>query len=160
MILSCATKVLNDTMGENGLVPTLLVFGIIPRFPILSTDLPEQKERMRVITAAQAEYNTIVAERRLLSALQSRVPAAADRIYQVGEEVLVWRERPNSWTGPLIIRNMEEKIVTVYDPATQYSCRFNTAQVKPYVRDLPATDADEDWCEIMHETFSNFITGA
>jgi hypothetical protein len=38
-------------------VPSLLVFGIIPRFPILSTDLPEQKERMRILTAAQAEYN-------------------------------------------------------------------------------------------------------
>jgi hypothetical protein len=55
---------------------------------------------------------------------------------------------------------MEGKIVTIYDPATQYSGRFNTAQVKPYVRDLLATDANEDWCEIMHETFSKFTTGA
>jgi hypothetical protein len=55
-------KVLNNTMGENGLVPSLLVFGIIPRFLILSTDLPERKERMRVLAAAQAEYNTTVAE--------------------------------------------------------------------------------------------------
>jgi hypothetical protein len=55
MILSCATKVLNDTMGEKGLLPSLLVFGIIPRFHILSTDLPEQKDRMRILTAAQAE---------------------------------------------------------------------------------------------------------
>jgi hypothetical protein len=55
IILSCASKVLNDTMGENGLVPSLIVFGIIPRFPILSTGLPEQKDRMRILTAAQAE---------------------------------------------------------------------------------------------------------
>jgi hypothetical protein len=44
---------------------------------------------MRVFAAAQAEYNTIVAERRLLAALQSSVPAAADRGYKVGEKVLV-----------------------------------------------------------------------
>jgi hypothetical protein len=62
MILACATKVLNNT-GENCLVLSLLVFGIIPRLPILSTDLPEQNERMRVLAAAQAEYNTIVGER-------------------------------------------------------------------------------------------------
>jgi hypothetical protein len=41
MILSCATKGLNDTMGENGRMQSLLVFGIIPRFPILSADLPD-----------------------------------------------------------------------------------------------------------------------
>jgi hypothetical protein len=115
---------------------------------------------MRILTAAQAEYNTIVSERRLLAALESRVPAAADRVYQVGEEVLVCREGPNSWTGSLIVRDMEEKIVTVYDPASQYTGRFNTAQVKPYVRDLPATDADEDWCEILHATISKSTTGA
>jgi hypothetical protein len=32
--------------------------------------------------------------------------------------------------------------------------------VKPYVRDLPAKEASEDWCEIMHETFSKFTSGA
>jgi hypothetical protein len=60
MILSCAANVLNGTMKENGLVPSLRMFRIIPRFPILSIDLSEQKEGMRVLAAAQAEYNTIV----------------------------------------------------------------------------------------------------
>jgi hypothetical protein len=55
MIPLWATKVLNDAMGENGLVPALLVFGIIPRFPILSNDVSEQEERMHVLAAAQAE---------------------------------------------------------------------------------------------------------
>lgn len=34
---------MNYTMGENGIVPSLLVIGIIPRFPNTSTDLPTQK---------------------------------------------------------------------------------------------------------------------
>jgi hypothetical protein len=55
---------------------------------------------------------------------------------------------------------MEEKIVTAYDPSSQYIGQFNTAQVKPYVRDLPAADADEDWCEILHATISKSTTGA
>jgi hypothetical protein len=32
--------------------------------------------------------------------------------------------------------------------------------MKPYVRDLPATDADEDWCEILNATIAKFTTGA
>jgi hypothetical protein len=113
MVLKCATKALNDTTGENGLVPSLLVFGIVPRFPILSSNLPEQQERMRVLAAAQAEYNTIVAERRIAEILKSRVPGAADRVYKVGEEVLVWREKSESWTGPFIITGVNDKLVNV-----------------------------------------------
>jgi hypothetical protein len=30
LMLSAATKALNDTAGVNGLVPTLLVFGVLP----------------------------------------------------------------------------------------------------------------------------------
>ena len=41
-VLKVAVKAMNDTMGENGLVPSRLVFGIIPRFPILNTDLPNR----------------------------------------------------------------------------------------------------------------------
>ena len=37
---------MNDTMEENGLVATNLVFG---RFPIISIDLNEMKERMEVV---------------------------------------------------------------------------------------------------------------
>jgi hypothetical protein len=71
----------NDTQGEDGLFPSLLVFGIIPRFPIISTNLPDQKERMRILQVAQAETNTIVAERRLVTALRAQIPASADRLY-------------------------------------------------------------------------------
>jgi transposase InsO family protein len=49
IILKITVKVMNDTIGESGLVPSLLVFGVVPRFPMLSTDLPNQKERMTAI---------------------------------------------------------------------------------------------------------------
>jgi hypothetical protein len=89
IILKCATKALSDTVavGENDLAPSSLVFGIIPRFPILATDLPKQRERMRILAAAQAEYSTVVTERRILEALKSRVPGSADCVYEFGEEV-------------------------------------------------------------------------
>lgn len=42
--LRVAVKVTNNTIGENGLVPSSLVFGIIPRFPILNTKLPRKRK--------------------------------------------------------------------------------------------------------------------
>jgi hypothetical protein len=159
MILKCATKALNDTMGENGLVPSLLIFGIIPRFPILATDLPEQRERMRILAAAQVEYNTVVAERRILEALKSRVSDSADRVYEIGEEVLVWRERPESWTGPYKITSIQENIVTIYHSNSEYEGRYNVANVKPYLREFPSTNANSDFSEIMHQVLQKFISG-
>lgn len=36
-ILNISVKEMNDIIGENGLVPSLLVFGITPRFHIIGT---------------------------------------------------------------------------------------------------------------------------
>lgn len=44
-LIKVAVKAMNETMCENGLVPSKLVFGIIPRFPILNTELPNQREK-------------------------------------------------------------------------------------------------------------------
>lgn len=42
------------------------------------------------MTAAQAEMNSIGAERKLLTVLTREISRAAYRIYQVGEDVLVY----------------------------------------------------------------------
>jgi hypothetical protein len=62
-LLKLGVKAMNDTISENGLVPSLLVFGVIPRYPALNTELPIQKVRMEVTAAAQMEMNSIIAER-------------------------------------------------------------------------------------------------
>jgi hypothetical protein len=157
LILKCAVKAMNDTIGENGLVPSLLVFGMIPRFPILTSEIPHQQERMRILQVAQAEMNSIAAERRIVQASKSAVPAAADRVYQVGEEVLVYREKESTWAGPYADKNIDERILLVYDPGSNYVQRFNVAQNKPYFRDLPDTDP-EDQSEILHSMLSKFIS--
>jgi hypothetical protein len=101
--------------------------------------------------------NSIVAERRIVQGLKSAVPAADDRVYQVGEEVLVYREKERTWAGPYTVKCIEEKIVLVYDPGLNYVQRFNVAQIKPYFRDLPDT-YPEDQAEILHSMLSNFIS--
>jgi hypothetical protein len=158
IVLKCATKALNDTMGENGLVPSLLVFGIVPMFPILSSKLPEQQERMRLLAAAQAEYNSIVAERRIAEILKSRVPGAADRVYKVGEEVLVLQEKSESWTRPFIVTGVNDMLVNLRSEELAYEGRFNVAQVKPYLRDMPQTDANTNFSEVLHQMLRDFTT--
>lgn len=39
-----AVKATNDTIGEKGLIPARLVCVILPRFPILASELPNQKD--------------------------------------------------------------------------------------------------------------------
>lgn len=69
ILLNIAVKAMNGTLGENRLVPSKLVFGIIPRFSIKSYDLPGPQERVEILANAEIEMISIVAERKLLAAL-------------------------------------------------------------------------------------------
>jgi len=135
MILSVAVKAMNDTINEKGLVPSRLVFGILPRFPILNSNLPNQKERLEIIKTAQAEMNSIVAERKIMTALSKNVPAAADRTYKLGEEILVYNENLKKWEGPYIVADCTGRNITVSNENGTYRRMFSTHQVKPYFRE-------------------------
>jgi hypothetical protein len=93
LLLRIAVKAINDTMGTNGLVPSLLVFGVVPRFPPMSIDLPKQRDLMAALAAAQMEMSAIVSENRITAVLTHNVPSSMDLTYEVSEEVLVFREK-------------------------------------------------------------------
>jgi hypothetical protein len=57
LALSFSTKAVNDTTGPEGLIPSLLVFGIVPRLPIPGQELPNQPERMDALASALAEIS-------------------------------------------------------------------------------------------------------
>jgi hypothetical protein len=86
-------------MGSNGLVPSLLVFGVVPRFPPMSIGLPKQRDRMAALAAAQMEMSAIVSENRITAALNHNVLSSVDRTYEVGEEVLDFREKEKKMDG-------------------------------------------------------------
>ena len=50
-----AVKAVNDTAGPNGLVPTLLVYGVYPRISNLDPSAPSIMERVAAIRKAMAE---------------------------------------------------------------------------------------------------------
>lgn len=92
LALRLAVKTMNDTIGPNGLVHTLLVFGTLPRLPTGTSPFPDQDARHRALSTARREYETIVSHRRIREALNSRVPPAADRIIVPGDRVRVFLE--------------------------------------------------------------------
>lgn len=74
MELRIAQEPVNDTMGPYGLVPTLLVYGIIPRLPVLAPDFPDHRSRMRVLQVDRREYASIVEGLRISQPKRSRTP--------------------------------------------------------------------------------------
>ena len=109
-----AVSAMNKTIGPHGLVPTLLVFGLIPRVTVSPLRLPTQQDRMRAAETACKEMRAQVARARVQAALRLRVPAAADADLPVGTSVLVYREpQTNRWVGPHPIVARRDKMAWV-----------------------------------------------
>lgn len=126
-----SVKAMNDTLGPEGLVPSLLVFGVLPRFPACSTKFPNQVDRMRALAMARAEMETISFEIKLQRALLAKLPPAADFELKVGDKVLVHRENSAISQGPFPVVELDEKQVFILDERGKTK-QFNIAQVKPY----------------------------
>ncbi len=66
VVLSAATHAMNGTANPKGMVPALLVFGMIPKVPSLSAQpLLANSERLRLLTHAREEYDRIVSQNRV-----------------------------------------------------------------------------------------------
>jgi hypothetical protein len=89
----------------------------------MSTDLQTQKERMDVLATADSEMNSIIAERRIQTALKKAIPAANLNTLDIGDKAPVYREKADLWEGPYKISALEDKIVTVSikDTAKRFS---------------------------------------
>lgn len=91
---------------------------------------------MDVLASAREEMEAIVAKKRKMIALQKTVPSAADRVYEVGEEVWVYREKKKAWEGPMLITQVVDKIVSVHDIEDDYLLRM-----RQYLTMLPRVHA-------------------
>lgn len=100
--LSLAVHALNNTAGPDGLIPTLLVFGTIPKLPIgnLETMQPTQRDHFAALKSARKEMETIVANQRVRLALKPRTKSMEVFNIPPGSPVLVYREKAKCWKGP------------------------------------------------------------
>ena len=100
--LDVALKALNDTMGANGLTPTLFVYGVHPKLPLpdsASTTMP-QTDRLKAMKAARDEYAKVVDEKRLKAVEKAQCPSVVTDLAW-GDSVVVYRKTSGRWEGPL-----------------------------------------------------------
>ena len=128
-----AIKGINDTANMDGLVPSLLVFGVIPSFPITNRTLPNQKARLQAIVDERLEMGEIVTEQRIARALNSKLPPAVTHDVKAGDEVFVFREKKKRWIGPYKVNRVEDKRVFITDGKT--SRPFSITQLFPFTAD-------------------------
>ena len=143
VVLACAAKAMNDSLGPEGLVPSALVFGEFPRVRTPSeptSERPTLSQRSQIAQQARREMNRIMAEQRLKRALHHSVPPASDRSYEPGDKVLVWRkkqiaQRMGEWLGPfkVVSTDYAKKLIYIRDADVDPARPFKVTQVKPYL---------------------------
>jgi hypothetical protein len=103
---------MNDQAGTEGLIPSFLVFEVVPRWTTSFT-LHENYARLMAIQIERAEYEHIVAKMKLTTALNRNVPADADYYFNFGDIIYVYRETQKQWTGPHKFIQIENKGVWI-----------------------------------------------
>ena len=86
-----AVKAINDTAEYNGLIPTLLVFGIFPRITNNDTSTLFTVERVKAINSAITEVAKLYAKRQVSDVLHQRNGSQTIRMHDIsiGSPVLV-----------------------------------------------------------------------
>jgi hypothetical protein len=90
------------------------VFGYTPVIPHVDQMPVTQAARLRAMHTAKAEYEQLLAERRVETSLRKKPPVAADYVFDRGEWVYVYREGSKSWTGPHKLAAIDGKCVYVH----------------------------------------------
>lgn len=131
--LQYAVKSLNDSVGPDGLVPTLLVYGALPRLG-LPTDKPAPgtMERAVAVRKASESMSRYFARRQVRDALRTPNGPNVTDIHQapLGSHVLVYRTHKDRWEGPFALLGLEAETCTILCPDGPKE--FRTTVVKPY----------------------------
>lgn len=136
MRLRLTVKSLKDTAGPKGLVPSLLVFGVIPSLGNTDAEIPGQEERFQAMKEARKEAATIYAGKRIRLALHSNIPPSAKYILKQGQQALAYSEKQKRWIPNLRIVRVSSKLVWVNDGKRIF--KLNRTQV------IPQPDSIED----------------
>jgi hypothetical protein len=99
--LQMAVKAVKDTVGPDGLVPTLLVLGMYPRITLDSPPSQATWQRADAIQKAMKALREIMAERQVREALGTRNGSSTAEILALPlqSEVRVWCEK-DGWQVP------------------------------------------------------------
>lgn len=134
LALQLARKAMNETSGPNGLIPLLLVSGLMPSYRHVGlSDHTENKVRFQAMLTARNEYLRHVNDTRVNRMLGSAVPSACDRKLSVGQLAYVWREGNKRYNGPYTVLNVngDNSVITLDDRSDPRGGRFSADCVRP-----------------------------
>ncbi|KHJ31248.1 hypothetical protein EV44_g3121 [Erysiphe necator] len=139
MRLRMAVKLVNDSTGPNGLIPTLLVFGTFPRMCNLDPPSSDITKRASAIKSAMDEVISLRTKRKVAEAIGQRNSPSTTLVHNLtlGSKVLIFREgiagRSGKWTSPFELLSIERETCIVKLP--NGSTNFRSTVVKPYYSD-------------------------
>jgi hypothetical protein len=148
-ILQMAFKAINDSAGPDGIVPTLLVYGALPRMTEYDTLLPTVLQRSAALKKAIVEIQKLQARRQIANALNTRNGPSTTDIYELplNSDVLVWYKgntgQSGSWDGlyKLVAVNGEDCVLALLCGNTT----FRSTSIKPfYVGDIEVITDDPE----------------
>ncbi|KAI1007041.1 hypothetical protein K3495_g1179 [Podosphaera aphanis] len=137
LALQMTFKALNDSVGPDGLVPTLLVFSAYPRMVESDAPSPTVTERTKALRTATQELERIRATRQVYDALNTRNDLFTTEIHKLplNFPVLVRRERNSGhlgkWDGPFKLLNVDGETCTINMPSGP--TQFPITNVKTYL---------------------------
>ena len=148
LLLQAAVKAVNDSVGPDGLIPTLLVYGAIPRLG-LPNDLPAPAtfKRAAAVRKATNELSKASAKARVSEALRTRNgPIPPD--LTPGMQVLVWRRNTQipkgRWEGPYGLASVEGETCNVILPSGVTAFRSSVVRRFQQGEEMPPPPEAED----------------
>lgn len=140
-VLQYAVKSINDSVGPDGLFPTLLVYGSMPRLRLPSDKPSAGTYEMSVaVRKAYEQMSRFFAQRLLKETLRPRNGSNVIDIHKtpLGSEMTVYHTNNNSWDRPFTLRNTNGEICTVQ--CTDGPKQSRSTVVKPYREGNPAPE--------------------
>jgi hypothetical protein len=144
--LQMTFKAINDSVGFDGLVPTLLVFGAYPRMTEMDASSPSITQRAIAMKRVMEEVQKFNATRQVNDALHTRNgPNPLIYNLSLNSPVLVFREgkgnQSGAWKGPFKLLNIQGESAIIELP--NEPTKFRSTSVKPYYQDDHADNNDE-----------------
>lgn len=121
MALRLFMDAMNDTMVLQRLVPSLLIFVVLPFFAVTNKPLPVHRYRMAALSMARAELTTVTVERPIVQVIKLKLPPAV-RFFEPGkyQYVGVYKGHECRWGGAVRVVRRDGKEVFYRQPHVSY----------------------------------------
>lgn len=159
--LKLVVKAINDSIGPDSLVPTLFVFGTLPRLslPTYQQTSPTFK-RAVALRKATEKMSRHFAKRQVRNAMNVRNNPNVTAIHttSIGSPMIVYRHEKDKWKVQFSLFDIHayDCIVLLSYPAG--TSKLRSTVVKPFFKDTPTTDNNGNTTDNTRSVCSNLVT--